>query len=157
MGLKSRSKSHQVFSFNGVLGDWELSQTFERRNLLPLSDWNAILCPATAFIPNLLKILPTESVCTLSSIYASDKNTAISLNNCDLKFEFCGPSYLRPSVNTFLIITYVFYILYFLRLFWLYNYTPNRPMHIRHQCRETTVFSCHRCLINTGAEKMNNI
>jgi hypothetical protein len=26
----------------------------------------------------------------------------------------------------------------------------NRTMHIRHQCRKTTVLSCHRCLINTG-------
>ncbi len=26
-----------------------------------------------------------------------------------------------------------------------------------HQCRKTTVLRCHRCLINTGIEKMNNI
>jgi hypothetical protein len=30
-------------------------------------------------------------------------------------------------------------------------------MHIRHQCRKTTVLSCKRCLIKTGVEKMNNI
>jgi hypothetical protein len=30
-------------------------------------------------------------------------------------------------------------------------------MRIKHQCRKTTVLSCHRCLINTGVEKMNNI
>jgi hypothetical protein len=30
-------------------------------------------------------------------------------------------------------------------------------VHIRHQCRKTTVLSRHRCLINTGVEKMNNI
>ncbi len=29
----------------------------------------------------------------------------------------------------------------------------NRTVHIRHQCRKTTVLSCHRCLINTGIEK----
>ncbi len=29
--------------------------------------------------------------------------------------------------------------------------------HIRHLCSKTTVSSCQRCLINTGAEKMNNI
>ncbi len=33
----------------------------------------------------------------------------------------------------------------------------NRTAHIRHQCRKTIVLSCHRCLINTGVEKMNNI
>ncbi len=29
----------------------------------------------------------------------------------------------------------------------------NRTAHIRHQCRKTTVLSCHGCLINTGVEK----
>jgi hypothetical protein len=29
----------------------------------------------------------------------------------------------------------------------------NREVHIRHQCRKTTVLSCHRCIINTGVEK----
>jgi hypothetical protein len=33
----------------------------------------------------------------------------------------------------------------------------NRTAHIRHQCRQTTVLSYHRYLINTGVEKMNNI
>ncbi len=33
----------------------------------------------------------------------------------------------------------------------------NRTAHIRHQCKKTTVLSCHWCLINTGVEKMNNI
>ncbi len=33
----------------------------------------------------------------------------------------------------------------------------NRKVHIRHQCRKTTVLSCHSCLINTGVEKMNYI
>jgi len=33
----------------------------------------------------------------------------------------------------------------------------NRTTHMRHQCRKTTALSCHRCLINTGVEKMNNI
>jgi hypothetical protein len=28
---------------------------------------------------------------------------------------------------------------------------------IRHQCRKTTVLSCHRGLINTGVEKVSNI
>ncbi len=37
------------------------------------------------------------------------------------------------------------------------NAWPNRRAHIRHQCRKATVLSCHRCLINTGVEKMNNI
>ncbi len=31
----------------------------------------------------------------------------------------------------------------------------NRTAHIRHQCRKTTLLSCHRCLINTGVEKMS--
>jgi hypothetical protein len=35
--------------------------------------------------------------------------------------------------------------------------TLNRTAHIRHQCRKTTVLSCHRCLISSGVEKMNNI
>jgi hypothetical protein len=26
----------------------------------------------------------------------------------------------------------------------------DRTVHIRQQCRKTTVLSCHRCLINTG-------
>jgi len=33
----------------------------------------------------------------------------------------------------------------------------NRTEHIRHQCRKTTVLSCHRHLINTTVEKMNYI
>ncbi len=33
----------------------------------------------------------------------------------------------------------------------------NRRAHIRHQCIKTTVLSCHRCLINTGIDKLNNI
>jgi hypothetical protein len=33
----------------------------------------------------------------------------------------------------------------------------NRTAHIRHRCRKATVLSCHRCLINTGVVKMNNI
>ncbi len=33
----------------------------------------------------------------------------------------------------------------------------NRTAHIRHQCRKTSVLNCHRCLINTEVEKMNNI
>jgi len=31
----------------------------------------------------------------------------------------------------------------------------NRTAHIRHQCKKTAVLSCHRCLINTGVEKIN--
>ncbi len=34
---------------------------------------------------------------------------------------------------------------------------PTGTAHIPHQCRKTTVLSCHRCLIKTGVEKMNNI
>ncbi len=30
----------------------------------------------------------------------------------------------------------------------------NRRAHIRHLCRKTAVLSCHRCLIDTGVEKM---
>ncbi len=30
----------------------------------------------------------------------------------------------------------------------------NRTVCIRHQCRKTAVLSCHRCLIDTGVEKM---
>ncbi len=33
----------------------------------------------------------------------------------------------------------------------------NRTERIRHQSRKTTVLNCHRCLINTGVEKKNNI
>ncbi len=33
----------------------------------------------------------------------------------------------------------------------------NGTAHIRHQCRTITVLSHHRCLINSGVEKMNNI
>ncbi len=35
--------------------------------------------------------------------------------------------------------------------------TENGTARIRHQCRKTTVLSRHRCLINTGVEKMNYI
>ncbi len=31
----------------------------------------------------------------------------------------------------------------------------NRTVRIRHQYRKKTVLSCHRCLIKTGVEKMN--
>jgi hypothetical protein len=33
----------------------------------------------------------------------------------------------------------------------------NGTAQIRLQCRKTTFLSCHKCLINTGVEKMNNI
>jgi hypothetical protein len=33
----------------------------------------------------------------------------------------------------------------------------SRKVYIEHQCRETTVLSCHRCLISSGVKKMNNI
>ncbi len=33
----------------------------------------------------------------------------------------------------------------------------NGTARIRHQCRKTAVLSCHRYLINSGVEKMNNI
>jgi hypothetical protein len=33
------------------------------------------------------------------------------------------------------------------------NVTVNRKAYIIHQCRKTTVLSCHRCLINPGVEK----
>ncbi len=33
----------------------------------------------------------------------------------------------------------------------------NKRACIRHQCRKAAVLSCHRCLINTGVEKMNDI
>ncbi len=29
----------------------------------------------------------------------------------------------------------------------------NRAARIRHQCRKTTVLTCHRCLINAGVKK----
>ncbi len=38
-----------------------------------------------------------------------------------------------------------------------FTYNDNRTAHIRYKCRKTTVLSCHRRLINTGVEKMNNI
>ncbi len=37
-----------------------------------------------------------------------------------------------------------------------YWYSNNRTAHIRHQCKKTTVLICHRCLINTCVEEMNN-
>jgi hypothetical protein len=33
----------------------------------------------------------------------------------------------------------------------------NGTAHIRQQCNKTAVLSCHRFLINSGVEKMNNI
>ncbi len=36
----------------------------------------------------------------------------------------------------------------------LFTTVINRRARIRHQCKE---LSCHRCLIKTGVEKMNNI
>ncbi len=35
--------------------------------------------------------------------------------------------------------------------------TNNRTACFRHKGRKTTVLSCHRCLLNTGVEKMNYI
>jgi hypothetical protein len=37
------------------------------------------------------------------------------------------------------------------------NALINGRAHIRHQCRKKAVLSCHRFLINSGVEKMNNI
>jgi hypothetical protein len=33
----------------------------------------------------------------------------------------------------------------------------NGTAHIRHQCRETAVLTCHSFLINSGVETLNNI
>jgi hypothetical protein len=41
--------------------------------------------------------------------------------------------------------------------FWTGMANFNRTACIRHLCRKTIVLSYHRCLINIGAEKMNNI
>ncbi len=38
----------------------------------------------------------------------------------------------------------------------LAQFSQNRTEHIRQLCRQTIVLSCHRCLINTGVEKINN-
>jgi hypothetical protein len=38
----------------------------------------------------------------------------------------------------------------------MFKHDFNRTSCIRQQFRKTTVLSCHRCLINTGVEKMNN-
>jgi len=35
--------------------------------------------------------------------------------------------------------------------------SSERTTCITYQCRKTAVLSCHRCLINTGVEKTNNI
>jgi hypothetical protein len=41
------------------------------------------------------------------------------------------------------------------------SYVPPNPVNrtacIRNLCRKTTVLNCHRCPINNGIEKMNNI
>jgi hypothetical protein len=37
------------------------------------------------------------------------------------------------------------------------SFYNDRRACIIHQCRKTTVISCHRCLINTGIEKMTYI
>jgi len=37
------------------------------------------------------------------------------------------------------------------------KFSINRTACIRHQCRKTTVLSCHRCLINSGVEKEQHI
>jgi hypothetical protein len=39
---------------------------------------------------------------------------------------------------------------------WIQIYL-NRTSCIRQECMNTTTLSCHRCLINTGVETMNNI
>jgi len=36
-------------------------------------------------------------------------------------------------------------------------FLANRTGHSRHQYRKTTVLSCHRSLIDTSGEKLNNI
>ena len=49
-----------------------------------------------------------------------------------------------------------------LNLFFNIRDSDSGPFHrrtacIRHLCRKTADLNCHRCLINTGIEKMNNI
>jgi hypothetical protein len=40
----------------------------------------------------------------------------------------------------------------------IYSYLETSGFNFnKYQCRETAVLSCHRCLINTGVENMNNI
>jgi hypothetical protein len=41
----------------------------------------------------------------------------------------------------------------FISIFNLLKIAANGRVHIRHQCRKTTVLSCHRCLSKTGVEK----
>jgi hypothetical protein len=38
-----------------------------------------------------------------------------------------------------------------------FPYESNRTARIRHQWWKTAVLGCHRCLIDTGVEKLNNI
>jgi hypothetical protein len=35
--------------------------------------------------------------------------------------------------------------------------TTHNRTHIRHQCRKTTILSCHRCLTNTGVKKEHHL
>jgi hypothetical protein len=62
----------------------------------------------------------------------------------------------------------IWYIAYFLvvldreRMFikitcFTLNQLINRTVCSRHQCAKTTVLNSHRCLIDAGVEKMNNI
>jgi len=42
-------------------------------------------------------------------------------------------------------------------IFYVFKGNINKRACIIHQCRKTTILSCHRCLINIVVENMNNI
>jgi hypothetical protein len=42
------------------------------------------------------------------------------------------------------------------QIFFCRKYNCYKTKHFKHLCRKTVVLSCHRCLINTGVEQINN-
>ncbi len=87
-----------------------------------------------------------------------------------IKLRIIMLNVIRLSVIMLSVVGYIFY--YFTHLlgplFTNFNYSQfillnfvvflvNRTAQVRHQCRKTTVLSCHRRLIITGVEKLNSI
>ncbi len=85
----------------------------------------------------------TNTLAYLSGASVTKKKNSYNLAICSPSGKlFSVPAIAQSrwkSNKTFFIVTY------------------NGTSCIRLQCRKTTVLSSHRCLINTGVEKMNNI
>ena len=78
--------------------------------------------------------------------YNQQVKLSIGINFCNKSLEYFCPNWTPIMWGEETVMTWKFKN--------IYTHPLNRRASIRHQCRKTTVLSCHRCLINTVVGKL---